>query len=77
MNQFTRRTAIASAVAVLALGCITPGFAQIQERTIKFATQNPKGHPINKVEDIAGLKLRVVIMRPRCKRSWPRSASKP
>jgi tripartite ATP-independent transporter DctP family solute receptor len=27
---------------------------------LKFATQNPKGHPITKVEEIAGLKLRVI-----------------
>jgi tripartite ATP-independent transporter DctP family solute receptor len=32
---------IAAAVAVAALGV-----AQAQERTIKFATQNPKGHPL-------------------------------
>jgi TRAP-type transport system periplasmic protein len=32
---------LAAAVALTALG-----LAQAQERTIKFATQNPKGHPI-------------------------------
>jgi TRAP-type transport system periplasmic protein len=47
MIQLTRRTAIAAAGAVFALGCINPIFAQdIKEHTIKFATQNPKGHPI-------------------------------
>ena len=33
--------AVVAAVAVAAFG-----FAQAQEKTIKFATQNPKGHPI-------------------------------
>ena len=43
-TAFTRRTAM---VAALALGAAGTAFAQdIKERTIKFATQNPKGHPI-------------------------------
>ena len=31
---------------VAALALIGLGLAQAQEKTIKFATQNPKGHPI-------------------------------
>ena len=48
MQSFlTRRTAIAAASAVLALGTLGSALAQdIKERTIKFATQNPKGHPL-------------------------------
>lgn len=46
-SLFTRRTAIAAAAAALALGALGSALAQdIRERTIKFATQNPKGHPI-------------------------------
>jgi len=42
-HSLTRRAALAAALA-LAMG---GAFAQdIKERTIKFATQNPKGHPI-------------------------------
>jgi tripartite ATP-independent transporter DctP family solute receptor len=45
--SFTRRTAIAAATALFALGGMSAAFAQdVKERTIKFATQNPKGHPI-------------------------------
>jgi tripartite ATP-independent transporter DctP family solute receptor len=43
MTRFTRRTLVAlAAVATLAFG----GLAQAQERTFKFALQNPKGHPL-------------------------------
>jgi TRAP-type C4-dicarboxylate transport system substrate-binding protein len=43
-----RRSALAAAVAALAFGTLcSSAFAQdIKERTLKFATQNPKGHPI-------------------------------
>ena len=47
MLGFTRRTAIAIAIVAAAnpaLGAFN--LANAQERTIKFATQNPKGHPI-------------------------------
>ena len=46
MLKFTRRATVSAlvAAAVLALGAINT--ANAQERTIKFATQNPKGHPI-------------------------------
>jgi len=43
MIRFVRRFAFAAAAALLAA---TAAHAQIQERTFKFATQNPKGHPI-------------------------------
>ena len=49
MNSiFTRRSAIATAAfAALAFGAIGNAPAQdMKERTIKFATQNPKGHPL-------------------------------
>jgi TRAP-type transport system periplasmic protein len=39
-DSFTRRTALALAAALVTFG------AQAQEKTLKFATQNPKGHPI-------------------------------
>jgi tripartite ATP-independent transporter DctP family solute receptor len=43
MTRFTRRTLVAlAAVATLAVS----GLAQAQERTFKFALQNPKGHPL-------------------------------
>ncbi len=46
-SSFTRRSAIATATAVLALGGLSTACAQdIKERTLKFATQNPKGHPL-------------------------------
>ncbi len=46
-TSITRRSAIAVATAVFALGGIGSTFAQdIKERALKFATQNPKGHPI-------------------------------
>jgi tripartite ATP-independent transporter DctP family solute receptor len=38
--SFTRRTALALAPSLVTFG------AQAQEKTLKFATQNPKGHPI-------------------------------
>ena len=41
MVRFTRRALIATAAAVLACSA-----AQAQERTFKFALQNPKGHPL-------------------------------
>jgi tripartite ATP-independent transporter DctP family solute receptor len=43
MTRFTRR-AIVAAVTVAALAAT--GLAQAQERTFKFALQNPKGHPL-------------------------------
>jgi len=43
MTRFTRR-AVMAAIAVAALA--TTGLAQAQERTFKFALQNPKGHPL-------------------------------
>ena len=43
MLRFTRRTALVAA-ALLAL--CAGNAARAQEHTIKFATQNPKGHPI-------------------------------
>ncbi len=49
MNSlFTRRGAIAAAaIAALTLGALGGARAQdMKERTIKFATQNPKGHPL-------------------------------
>jgi len=46
-KTLTRRSAVALAGACLALAASGPVFAQdIKERTLKFATQNPKGHPI-------------------------------
>ena len=47
MSRFTRRATLSALIAapVLALG-INAANAQMSERTIKFATQNPKGHPI-------------------------------
>jgi TRAP-type transport system periplasmic protein len=41
MIRFTRRALGAAAVALLACGAV-----QAQERTLKFALQNPKGHPL-------------------------------
>jgi TRAP-type transport system periplasmic protein len=41
MIRFTRRALAVTAVALLA-----GGTAQAQERTFKFALQNPKGHPL-------------------------------
>ena len=41
-----KRALLKSLVAVAALVAFGSTFAQVQERTIKFATQNPKGHPI-------------------------------
>ena len=41
-----KRAFLKSVVAVAALAAFGSSFAQIQERTIKFATQNPVGHPI-------------------------------
>ncbi len=41
-----KRVFLKSLVAVAALAAVGSTFAQVQERTIKFATQNPKGHPI-------------------------------
>lgn len=43
MTRFTRR-AVMAAIAVAALA--TGGLAQAQDRTFKFALQNPKGHPL-------------------------------
>ena len=44
-HRFTRRTVFVA--AALALGGLTQAFAQdVKERAFKFATQNPKGHPI-------------------------------
>ncbi len=43
MTRFTRRAVLAAiTVATLAAS----GFAQAQERSFKFALQNPKGHPL-------------------------------
>ena len=43
MTRFTRRAALAAiTVATLA----SAGLAQAQDRTFKFALQNPKGHPL-------------------------------
>lgn len=42
MNRFTRRTLMAAAAALLTC---TLAQAQVQQRTIKFAFQNNKGHP--------------------------------
>jgi tripartite ATP-independent transporter DctP family solute receptor len=46
MLRFTRRATLSAlaAAAVLTIGAVTGAAAQ--EKTIKFATQNPKGHPI-------------------------------
>jgi tripartite ATP-independent transporter DctP family solute receptor len=41
MFHFTRRAVVAAMTALLAVGA-----AQAQERTFKFALQNPKGHPL-------------------------------
>ena len=46
-SLFNRRRFVTLAAAVFALGSITTVLAQdIKERTVRFATQNPKGHPI-------------------------------
>jgi TRAP-type transport system periplasmic protein len=42
----TRRTLIATGIAMAVFGGTTAFAQDIKERTIKFATQNPKGHPI-------------------------------
>ena len=43
MTRFTRRAMMAAiTVATLAAS----GLAQAQDRTFKFALQNPKGHPL-------------------------------
>ena len=45
--SLNRRSLIGASLALLILGATPPVLAQdIKERTIKFATQNPKGHPI-------------------------------
>ena len=44
MLRFSRHTAIA--IAIAAVTVLGFNVANAQERTIKFATQNPKGHPI-------------------------------
>ena len=45
--SITHRTLLAAAVTLVALGTGTATLAQdIKDRAIKFATQNPKGHPI-------------------------------
>ncbi len=41
-----KRMMIKTMVAVAALAALGVAQAQISERTIKFATQNPKGHPL-------------------------------
>ncbi|TDM08109.1 MAG: ABC transporter substrate-binding protein [Ideonella sp. MAG2] len=41
MIRFTRRALVATMTALLACGAV-----QAQERTFKFALQNPKGHPL-------------------------------
>jgi TRAP-type C4-dicarboxylate transport system substrate-binding protein len=43
MIRFTRRYALTAAAALLTA---TAAHAQVQDRSFKFATQNPKGHPI-------------------------------
>jgi tripartite ATP-independent transporter DctP family solute receptor len=43
MPSFMTRLTLAAAAAALA---VTAAHAQVQDRTFKFATQNPKGHPI-------------------------------
>lgn len=46
-TNFTKRSlAKAIIAATAAAGLLSFGAAQAQEKTIKFATQNPKGHPI-------------------------------
>ena len=50
--RFTRRTALATAAALLAFGGASAALAQdIKERTIKFALNGPEGHPA-----VAGMK---------------------
>ncbi|MES2719181.1 MAG: TRAP transporter substrate-binding protein [Pseudomonadota bacterium] len=44
MIRFTRRAAALAAITVATLA--SAGFAQAQERSFKFALQNPKGHPL-------------------------------
>ena len=47
MTRFTRRAAMATVSAAIAVATLaTAGLAQAQERTFKFALQNPKGHPL-------------------------------
>ncbi len=42
-----RRALLTASIALIAFGAAATALAQdIKERTIKFATQNPKGHPI-------------------------------
>jgi TRAP-type C4-dicarboxylate transport system substrate-binding protein len=43
MTHFKRCFAL---IATAAIFLATTAHAQVQERTVKFATQNPKGHPI-------------------------------
>lgn len=44
MTRFTRRAVMITALAAAALAATAP--AQAQERTLKLALQNPKGHPL-------------------------------
>lgn len=47
MQSSTRRFGIAMFAAIMAAVAAAPATAQdIKQRTIKFATQNPKGHPL-------------------------------
>jgi tripartite ATP-independent transporter DctP family solute receptor len=47
MSLFSRRSGLAAFAAAAAFFATGPAFAQdVKQRTIKVATQNPKGHPI-------------------------------
>ena len=47
MTRFTRRAVMAAVSAAVAVATLaTAGLAQAQDRTFKFALQNPKGHPL-------------------------------
>ena len=59
-TNFVRRAAFTAAVVALVLGGAGAFAQEIKERTLKFATQNPKGHPIvtgmEKFAEIVGTK---------------------
>ncbi|OYU98924.1 MAG: ABC transporter substrate-binding protein [Burkholderiales bacterium PBB5] len=46
MIRFTRRAVLAAVAVATLAGLSAPGLAQAQERSFKFALQNPKGHPL-------------------------------
>ena len=47
MTRFTRRAVMAAVSAAVAIATLaSAGLAQAQDRTFKFALQNPKGHPL-------------------------------